>query len=241
LQGWSAYFSFKVLPELYDPGYYSDKAVLSRSFVHENIFFTTMAVYGSVYYNEANRDILRSNLPGRILELVFIFFPYVIIRPFFPITSFSNAGQTHKGRTERNQRFYEIGTLMVKFFYLWAKYFLGFCLNFCVFLNVVRPEHWKYIHGMLLLNTGTVSLAVFLHTLRFKKVLPAKFTFSLYLVQIYLSFLAVPMICSIFLAHPKLCLLVVTGMMVNMTRVRKLHTVWCGCAAILLHNRSIDW
>jgi hypothetical protein len=44
--------------------------------------------------------------------------------------------------------------------------------------------------GLLLLNIGTVSLALFLHTLCFKKVLPGRFTFSIYLLQIYATFSA---------------------------------------------------
>lgn len=51
-QAWSAFFSFKVLPELNDAGYYSDKSVLSRSFVHENAFFQILSVYGTLYYIE---------------------------------------------------------------------------------------------------------------------------------------------------------------------------------------------
>lgn len=241
LQGWSAYFSFKVLPELNDAGYYADKAVLSRNFVHENIYFTLMAVFGTVYYNEEARTTLQSNLGGRIIEYIFVFVPFIFVRPWFPITRFSNAGQTYKGRTLKNEKFYEIGTLMVKFFYLWAKYFLGFFMQFMIFLDLIKQEDWRYMHGMLLLNTGTVSLAVFLHTLRFKKVLPAKLTFSIYLVQIYLTFTAVPIILSMFVSHPKLCALCFAGLMVNLTKSRKLHAIWCGSAMILLNNPNIQW
>jgi hypothetical protein len=241
LQGTSAYFSFKVLPELNDPGYYSDKAVLSRSFVHENIFFTVMAVFGSVYYNEDCRLAMRKNWLGRLIEFAFIFWPYVVIRTWYPITRFSNAGQTHKGRTVKNQKFYEIATLMVKFFYLWAKYFLGFFVNFMIFLDLVDDTHWPFIQGMLLLNTGTVSLSIFLHTLRFKKVLPAKFTMSVYLGQIYLTFMAVPLAYQMFVAHPKLCGLCLAGLAANATRNRKLHAAWCAASMYLLTQTQIDW
>jgi hypothetical protein len=185
VQGWSAFFSFTVLPGLDDAGYYSDKAVLSRNFVHENIFFTLYSVWGAIYYNPLTRNSLRETAWGRAIEIAFVFWPYILVRPFFPITQFSKAGTTHKGRSEENARFYQIGTTMVKIFYLWAKYFLGFFMNFVVFLNLFTADQWKFQQGMFLLNEGTVSIAVFLHTLRFKKVLPAKLTFSLYLMQIY--------------------------------------------------------
>lgn len=185
IQGYSAFFSFKVLPELEDPGYYSDKAVASRSFVHENIFFSMMAVFGSMYYNEEFRHNLKSHRAGQLVEAIFVFFPYILIRSWFPTTRFSNAGKGRMGRTKKNEIFYTIGTKMVKFFYLWAKYFLGFFVNFLVFLEAPTETQWKFLHGLYLLNLGTISIAIFLHTLRFKKVLPAKLTFSIYLLQIY--------------------------------------------------------
>ena len=168
-----------------DPGYYSDVAVMSRNFVHENVFYTIMAVFGSVYYNEGWRTQLQQDTLGQFVEILFVFFPYVALRPFFPVTHFSKAGTTRNGRSKQNQKFYDIGTKMVKFFYLWAKYFLGFFINFLVHLDLVTPQQWKVLHGMYLLNLGTVSIAIFLHTLRFRKILPPKLTFSIYLLQIY--------------------------------------------------------
>jgi hypothetical protein len=47
IHGYSAYFSFKVLPELDGAGYYSDRVVASRTFIRENVLFTMMAVFGS--------------------------------------------------------------------------------------------------------------------------------------------------------------------------------------------------
>lgn len=140
-----------------------------------------------------------------------------------------------------NQRFYEIGTNMVKIFYLWAKYFLGFFINFLVHLDLVKDDEWQVIRGLFLLNLGTVSLAVFLHTLRFKKVLPAKFTFSLYLAQIYLTFSGIPMVLKMFVAHPNLCALCVAGILFNMTRNRKIHALWCTVAMLLITQTEIEW
>lgn len=225
-----------------DPGYYSDKAVLSRNFVHENIFFTVMAVFGSIYYNPTTRTALRSNTLGRILEAIYVFWPYILVRPWYPVTRFSNAGQTYKGRTTRNRQFYQIATSMVKFFYLWAKYFLAYFINFSVFLDKIDDSHWPMVQGMLWLNTGTVSLSIFLHTLRFKKVLPPKLTMSVYLVQIYLTFLAVPMAVAMFSAHLRLCALCLLGLLLNMTRKRSLHAVWCALSmGLIMAYPHWDW
>lgn len=149
IQGMSAYFSFRVLPELQDPGYYSDKAVVSRNFVHENVFFSALTTLGSVYYNDEFRTSLGTCLPGQLVEMMFVFFPYVTLRPLFPVTSFSDAGKNKKGRTDHNTLFYQIGTKMIKYFYLWAKYFLGFYINFLVYLNKLTDSEWYTLRGML--------------------------------------------------------------------------------------------
>jgi hypothetical protein len=241
IQSLSAYFTFKVLPELDDAGYYSDKAVMSRNFIHENIFFVLYAVFGSCYYNPYTRAAMQSSTGGRILEIIFVFYPYILIRPWYPTTRFSKAGTTHKGRTDEWRRFYEIGTLAVKFFYLWAKYFLGFFVNFSIFLNLPTDEHWKCIHGIFLLNVGTVSLAMFLHTLRFKGVLDPRLTFSIYLGQIYATFSAVPIVLNMFASHPKLCALCSAGLVSNMTRNRGVQAVWCTVALVMLTQTDIEW
>eukprot|EP00934_Nitzschia_sp_Nitz4_P007058 Nitzschia sp. Nitz4//scaffold11_size288233//32975//36366//NITZ4_000735-RA/size288233-augustus-gene-0.99-mRNA-1//1//CDS//3329533957//7048//frame0 len=241
-QGYSALFSFKVLPELDDPGYYSDKAVASRTFVHENVFFSMMAVFGSIYYNDEFRANLKAHWAGRVIEGAFVFFPYIVIRTWFPLTRFSNAGTGRNGRSEQNELFYTIGVKMVKIFYLWAKYFLGFFVNFLVFLEAPTEPQWKVIYGMYLLNLGTISIAIFLHTLRFRKVLPAKLTFSIYLLQIYATFSAIPLAYDMFLAHKVLCGLCFSGIALNMTRSRPLHGVWCCVALYLLTFRDdIEW
>jgi len=186
IQGYSAYFSFKVLPELKDSGFYSDKGVMSRNFLHENICFNLFCIWGAVYYHTGCREALQSNLVGRLVELVFCFYPYVMIRPFFPTTRFSDAGSRVNSRSPTHQKFYELGVTLVKFFYLWAKYFLGFHFNWLIFLGLTTKNDMRFIQGVHLLNTGTVAIAMFLHTLRFKKILPPKFAFSFYVVQIYL-------------------------------------------------------
>lgn len=241
IQGYSAYFSFKVLPELDDAGYFSDKAVMSRTFVHENIYFSLLCIFGSVYYHQSHRFQLRTNWPGRLVEFAFVFFPYIVVRPVFPLTRFKNAGTTYKGRSEKNAKFYEIGTLMVKIFYLWAKYFLGFFVNFMVYLELATPTNLKLIRGMFLLNEGTVSIAMFLHTLRFKKILPPKFAFSLYLMQIYATFAGLPMALEMFQTHRNLCALCLAGLLANMTRNRYYHFVWCVVALVLMTRYEIEW
>jgi len=180
-----------------------------------------------VYYHETGRAQLRASYLGQLL------------RTWFPITRFKDAGKTRKGRTDANQAWYENATVLVKIFFLWAKYFLGFYMNFLVYLNQVTTErNWKFLHGMYLLNAGTVSLAMFLHTMRFKKVLPPRFAFSVYLVQIYLTFTAIPLAYEMFASHWKLCALCLGGLFCNMTRNRGIHALWCAFAMLLMCRRD---
>jgi hypothetical protein len=229
IQGITAYFSFRVLPDIADPGYYSDKAVLSRRFIHENIYFSTVAFVGSCLYNNEIRTKMMANPVGRLIILTFLYWPYVAIRPFFPSTSFSDAGSSMAGRSSKNERFYKIGTMMVKIFYLWGKFILGFFFNWMCYLNIGSHSEQLVIRGVFLMNIGTLSISVFLHTLRFKKVLPPTLTFSIYLGQIYGTFLALPYCINLFLEYKILLSMALLGIGVNFTRSRVLHGVWCGC------------
>ena len=218
-----------------------------------------MSLFGSIYYGPMTlattnhfvstslSSSIVSNVICKITEYAFIFYPYVLVRTWFPRTKFQSSTRTK----EQNERFYRFGALAIKIFYLWAKYFLGFYINFLVFLNnktqmngtnsILSSDDMKFIRGLFLLNVGTISISVFLHTLRFKKVLPPRLTFSLYLVQIYLTFLAVPYLGHLFLQHLELACLVLFGMASNMTRSRKIHALWCVLCHYLLVHSNIDW
>jgi len=99
----------------------------------------------------------------------------------------------------------------------------------------------RFVRGLYLMNVGTVSISVFLHTLRFKKALSPTLAFSIYLGQIYGTFLALPYCYDLFLGHKRLLSLAIFGLLVNMTRSRKLHALWCGLCVILLEFSDIDW
>jgi hypothetical protein len=241
IQGWSAYFSFKVLPELADPGYYSDKAVLSRVFIHENVYFTAISFLGACLYHDKVRANMMAHPLGRIILFVFAYWLYIVVRPFFPRTSFSNAGSSMAGRSKKNQYFYEIGTTLVKIFYLWAKYFLGFYVNWLMYLGIHTEKDALFIRGLFLMNVGTVSISVFLHTLRFKKALPPVVSFSIYLGQIYGTFLALPYCKDLFWDHKRLLALTISGLLLNMTRKRWIHGVWCAVCVYLLEFSEIEW
>ena len=241
VQSTSAYFTFKVLPELADPGYYSDKAVLSRRFIHENTYFGTVCFVGSLLYHDKIRSTMMVHPLGRMILLIFVYWPYVVVRPFFPTTRFSNAGSSMSGRSAKNEAFYRVGTSLVKIFYLWGKYILGFYLNWVCYLSLGSDNDMKVIRGIYLMNMGTVSISVFLHTLRFKKQLPPTLSFSLYLSQIYGTFLALPYCYDLFFGHKRLLFLAASGLLINLTRNRVFHVCWCGVCMYLMEFSDVQW
>ena len=54
---------------------------------------------------------------------------------------------------------------------------MGFHVNYLRFLGLISPTDMRWVRGLWLLNSGTVSIAVFLHTMRFKRLLPPRVTF----------------------------------------------------------------
>jgi len=59
IQAVSAILTFRFLPKMDDPGYFSDKSILSRNFVQENLFYQLMVLFGCVYYSDWGYNLLR--------------------------------------------------------------------------------------------------------------------------------------------------------------------------------------
>ena len=96
---------------------------------------------------------------------------------------------------------------------------MGMGFNYLFFLDRI-PESSMKTWGwpLFLLNTGTVSIAVFLHTLRFKKKLKPRLAHGIYVVMAYMSFMSVPFLCMAMLREPTILLIVCLGIYVNMMR-----------------------
>lgn len=260
-QAVSATLTFTFLPNSKDPGYFSDRSIMSRLFVKENLFYQLMNVWGCVYYSDAGYNFMRYGAtqgpclrdaatqvcaagwappaPGvklacNVLEVAFVFFPYAWLRPCFPTTHFSTAlGNVETKATQANQWFYFVGTWAIKIFYVWAKHFMGFHINYMRFLGLFSEADMQWVRGLWLLNAGTVSIAVFLHTMRFKKLLPPRTTFSCYLVMAYASFSGLRVLLPGFAQHPKLVAATALGMGLNFWRGKQwvLKAFWA-CAAV---------
>eukprot|EP00295_Goniomonas_pacifica_P045363 CAMPEP_0175915810 /NCGR_PEP_ID=MMETSP0108-20121206/10512_1 /TAXON_ID=195067 ORGANISM="Goniomonas pacifica, Strain CCMP1869" /NCGR_SAMPLE_ID=MMETSP0108 /ASSEMBLY_ACC=CAM_ASM_000204 /LENGTH=218 /DNA_ID=CAMNT_0017238321 /DNA_START=77 /DNA_END=733 /DNA_ORIENTATION=+ len=175
-----------------------------------------MTLYGFIYYSDTGYQWLRSSQVGQIIEATCVFLPYVLFRPLFPVTHLGDAVKSDKNKTSSNALFYVVGGLIIKFFYITAKWYMGFFTTYARFLNLYTENEHRRLAEMVLANAGTVSIAIFLHTLRFKRILPPRVTFSVYVVMAYAPFMAVAGMAPFLLTHWRLLCLCTVGLVVNL-------------------------
>ncbi len=158
----------------------------------------------------------------------------------FPVTRLSYTNSTEnpklsRFRTAANKRFYEVTSYMITLFYIWAKWFMGIGFNYLWHSGSISEfdmSRWGW--PLFLLNTGTVSLAVFLHTLRFKSKLSPRLAHGIYILLAYFSFLAVPPLFAKFMETPHIAAIVWVGAGVNSLRSKTAMHIYFVIAAIML-------
>merc|ERR1719433_2411757 len=130
---------------------------MSWDFVCENIYFSGLLLFQSWYL--VRPDLFRVLLP---IELVLVFLPYHTIRPFFPKSSFRHS-------TKEGNKYAQV----VKVFYVTAKHFSGYYVNYLIFLgkmgdDPMSGEHATLARQLMLLGGWGTTIAMFLQTLKFK-------------------------------------------------------------------------
>lgn len=122
--------TFTFLPKMQDdPGYYGDKSTLSYNFVLENVYFSGLLAFQWLYMHDDYRNLFTGYVQI-VPEACFVFLPYFVFRPFFPKTHFRDSLKLTKNKTEKNTNFFIIVTYVTKAFYVWAKHFIGYFLNY---------------------------------------------------------------------------------------------------------------
>ena len=175
-QSLTAAFYFRFLPRARaDPGYYADRGTISYQFVLENIFSAAILAWQWLYMNErifgpaaraAAHPAARAAMA--LAEAAWTFLPYMVFRPLVPKTRFRDGLSNDGNKTSANATFLYVGTLVTKVFYLWAKWFLGFFLNYLRFLDLLTDDDRRELYRMLLFSAFATTISVFLHTLKFK-------------------------------------------------------------------------
>lgn len=154
---------------------------MSYRFIVENIFFALILTWQWIYMDSfIYHKLLQYPYIGGMIEALFVFLPYTCIRePFFPKTHFRDS-MIEGNKTEKNQLFYKVLTQLTAVFYLFAKHFIGFALNYMRFINRIPDVALPSIHFMLIAASAATTIAMFLHTLKFKGWISGRVSFSLY-------------------------------------------------------------
>jgi len=193
MQAITASFYFRFLPPKKENGLYANTGVISRLFVEENIFFQMMTTFGVMLYTPQSRDWMLSTPGVDMLARIMVYLPYVLVRPHFPKTSFSDNYGSKNLKGERYTILFEGGIRVVKLLFLWSKHVMGQALQAAIWTKTMSNDVLIVsLIPLLVLNVGTVSIGVFLHTLRFKFKVPAWFTFGTYVVMYAMSWLWIP-------------------------------------------------
>jgi len=213
-----AIFTFTFLPKRNaDSGYFSDKGTLTYPFVKENLFFAAILCFQWFYYNDNLYPFIKYAYP---LEYLFVFLPYNF-RFLTAKTRIRDALSNIPNRsTEQNQTFYFYMTWLTKLFYIWAKHYIGFFLNYLRFQNKATPDHQYGVFLLLIAACFATTIAMFLHTLRFRKYLPPRVSFLTYVVAYLSTFIGYAMVFPVFLQHATLFWITLIGLVINLISLR---------------------
>jgi len=219
VQSFTATYYFSFLPKKQaDPGYYTATATLGYNFVKENIFYASILCFAFLYYNDTTYAWFKYFWP---VEALFVFLPYTW-RRIFPKTHMRNSLETTEKNKQNNKKtgfmyyFFFYLTWLTKIFYVWAKHYIGLFLNYVRFTNThFTPEFQKDLYLIVICGAFATTIAMFLHTLRFKKYLPPVASFGLYVLSYMSTFYGYYLVAYIFLEMPLLTAAVFVGMMIN--------------------------
>lgn len=243
VQAISATLYFWFLPKRQsDHGYFSDKKPLSYNFVKENIFFSSLLAFQWLYFSD--RFFLKFQ-KFIILEQFFVFVPYVWRNRFFPKTSFREgltSASLERNKTAGNRTFYLWSTRITKAFYIWAKHFIGYFLNYARFLDRITPEQQYHAYFLLIFSCFATTISMFLHTLKFRKLLSPRASFLIYAASYLITFYTFIRIADIFFSSFDLCLLALGGLIVNFSepKYQNLYQVFVLILLNLARNNYIS-
>lgn len=211
IQSLTATYYFSFLPKKVDPGYYSDKSSLSYDFVKENIFFAVILMFQWLYYSDNFYLLIRKSVTG---EYLFVFFPY-LFRSLVPKSSFRDALNDTRNKSAQNKTFYIVVTWVTKVFYVWAKHYIGFFMNYMRFMDRISAEQQYHMYFLLIFSACATTISMFLHTLKFKGYIGPKTSYLIYMASYLATFYSFVRIGDVFLTSPDLVLLTLGGVVLN--------------------------
>ncbi|CAF0790806.1 unnamed protein product [Adineta steineri] len=195
-----------------DPGYYSDRGTLSYAFIVENTFFAGLLLFQWLYYSDFFYYYINNSI---IIDNLIVFLPY-ILRQLWPKTHFRDSlKNSDKNKTTPNRKFYIIVTIITKVFYVWAKHYIGYFLNYIRFFDLANSQQISYIYLLLIFSAFATTISVFLHTLKFKGYIGPRTSYIIYMASYLATFYSFIQIRDIFFIHYDLAIYVLIGVVIN--------------------------
>jgi len=213
-------------------GYFSDKRTLSYDFVFENVFFSGLLMFQAVYFYQP--WIFRACPP---LEVIMVFFPYFTVRKFFPRTRLRDSLSNDKEKSAANRRFINIQTWTTKVFMCFGKHMTGFMMNYLIFLDAIPEHHWKTMRMQFILGGWGTTIAVFLHTLKFKGYLGPRMAIVAYTAVFPLFYCLYVALFDLLFAELTVTMLAAIGLFVNFGPVPLQVVYQVGVYAYIRHMR----
>ncbi|KAH8046276.1 hypothetical protein JL722_13749 [Aureococcus anophagefferens] len=225
-----------------DPGYYTDKSTMSWSFIAENQYFAGLLLFQCVYMTGRARALLAGSAAGNAVEAVMVALPYVVVRPCFPKTSFRDSlrgGDGRKGNVSaRNATFFRVQTWVTKTFYVVAKHFIGYFLNYARFLDRLDAAEIRHVHLMLVFSCFATTISMFLHTLKFKGYMGPRTAFLVYQASYLATFYSWYKLAPTVAKSPDLVAATLAGVAVNFMGRNAIRAYQAAVAVALFARRA---
>lgn len=84
--------------------------------------------------------------------------------------------------------FYAYAIFVTKCFYVWAKHYIGFFLNYVRFMDRLTFPQQKNLYLLEIFSSMATTTSVFLHTLKFKKYIGPRTSFFIYAASYFATF-----------------------------------------------------
>ncbi|TPX37560.1 hypothetical protein SmJEL517_g00450 [Synchytrium microbalum] len=207
-----AIWTFTFLPKnKKDGGYFGDKSIMSYPFIIENSFFALLNMFQFMYFNDAYYPWIVKSF---VVEQCFVFFPY-FLRYLWPKTSFRDSVDNTRNRSVAQGDFFKLAIMVTKIFYVWAKHYIGFFLNYARFLNRIDEYQAACVYQVAIFGASAITISIFLQTLKFKGYIGAKTSFVLYFLSYMGTFYGFAQMFPIFYENMDLTLICAVGTAIN--------------------------
>ena len=162
IQSINAAHTFTFLPKKEDPGFaaVSDKSVLSYYTIVENSFYASQLLFACCYLHDKYFKIIRKTI---IIEAVYVFFIFYL-RHLWPTSRINAALKNSKNKSDANRKTLILSSYAIRFFYLFAKHFIGTFPLYLQFLGRVTKEIQYNLYGIQILSSyaATISVSIYL-------------------------------------------------------------------------------